>query len=303
MTTCRLRISLSFAIALACVCALMLPAVCLAQQTDPSGPPTDANQDASGCPPLAILWPIAGATVGDCQHGDSVELTFPLKPDAQGNGQEIRVRGAYEFREYQVKKSQQDYAFDNMMRELPQAGFIIKFSSKPSIITARKEDLWALINFSGESYNVSLVKGPPEGWAFAKTAADISREMQAHDRVDIYGIHFSPDDQSILEKESQILFEILKYLEQNKDISVIVESDKITPNRPPEVDSEITRARANSVVDWLIAHGVAQSRVQPRPAGRTNPITENESPSEIQRNERMVLIRLPLRATQTQTPS
>jgi outer membrane protein OmpA-like peptidoglycan-associated protein len=291
MTTGRFRLCLSFAIALACVGVLMLPAVCLAQQTDPNGPPTDGNQDASGCPPLTILWPIAGATVENCQHGHSVEITFPLKPDAQGNAQEKRVRGAYEFREYQVQKSQQDYAFDNMMRELPMAGFIVKFSSKPSAITARKEDIWALINFSGESYNVSLVKEPPEVWASAKTAADISREMQAHNRVDIYGIQFSPDDQSILEKESQILLEILKYLKQSNDISVVVESDKITPNRPPEVDSEITRKRANAVMDWLIARGVARSRVQPRPAGRNNPITENESPSEIQRNERIVLIK------------
>jgi outer membrane protein OmpA-like peptidoglycan-associated protein len=219
-------------------------------------------------------------------------VTFPLKPDAQGNAQEKRVRGAYEFREYQVKKSQQDDAFDNMMRELPQAGFRIKFSSKPSIITARKEDIWVLVNFSGESYNVSLVKGPPEVWAFAKTAAEISREMQAHNRVDIYGIQFSSDDQSILEQESPILFETLKYLEQNNDISVIVESDKMTPNRPAEVDSEICRERANSVVDWLIAHGIARSRVQPRAAGRNNPITENESPSEIQRNERIVLVKI-----------
>jgi len=286
MTRRFFRLCLSFTTALACV--LTRPAACVAQQADQ----TDGNQDASGCPPLTILWPLPGATVVSCQHGDSVGVTLPLKPDAQGYAQEKRVRGAYEFREYQiVGKSQQDFAFDNMMRELPMAGFRIKFSSKPSTITARKEDIWALINISGESYNVSLVKEPPEVWASAKTAADISREMQAHNRVDIYGIQFSRDDRSVLEKESQILFEILKYLERNNDIAVIVESDKFTPERPPETDSEITRERANAVTDWLIGHGVARSRVQPRPGGRSNPITENESPGEIQRNERIVLIK------------
>jgi outer membrane protein OmpA-like peptidoglycan-associated protein len=227
----------------------------------------------------------------NCQHGDAVEVTFPLKPDAQGYAQEKRVRGAFEFREYQVEKSQQDLAFDNMMRELPMAGFKIKYSSRPSTITARKEDIWALINLSGESYNVSLVKEAPKVWAFAKNTAEISREMQAHNRVDIYGIQFSPDDQSLLEKESQILFEILKYLKQEPDLSVVIESHKWSPAEPPETDSKITRERANAVMDWLIAHGVARSHVQPRPAGRNNPITENESPSEIQRNERIVLIK------------
>jgi outer membrane protein OmpA-like peptidoglycan-associated protein len=115
--------------------------------------------------------------------------------------------------------------------------------------------------------------------------------MQAHNQVDIYGIQFSPDGQSILEKESQILFEILKYLKQNPDLSVIIESHKWSTEGPPETDSEITRERANAVMDWLIAHGAARSHVQPRPAGRDNPITENESPSQIQRNERIVLIK------------
>jgi len=291
MTRGRFRLCLSFAIALACVCILTLPRVCLAQQPDPNAATTNANQDASGCPPLTILWPISGATVVSCQHGDSVEVTFPLKPDAQGYAQEKRVRGAYEFREYQIEKSQQDLAFDNMMRELPMAGFKIKYSSKPSMITARKEDIWALINVSDEFYNVSLVKEPQEAWGFAKTAAEISREMQAHNRVDIYGIQFSPYNQSILEKESQILFEILKYLKQEPDLSVVIESHKWSTDGPSETDAEITRKRANAVMDWLIAHGVVRSRVQPRPAGRNNPITQNESPSEIQRNERIVLIK------------
>jgi len=287
----RIRLCLSSAMALACLCLPTVPAVCLAQQADSNVYPTDDSRDASGCPPLTILWPLPGATVVTCQRGDSVEVTLPLKPDAQGYAQEKRVRGAYEFREYQIDKSQQDLAFDNMMRELPMAGFRIKFSSKPSTITARKEDTWALINVSGEFYNVSLVKESPEVWTFAKTAPEISREMQAHNRVNIYGIQFSPEDQSILEKESQILFEILKYLKQNPDLSVVIESDKWSAEGPSETDSEITRERANAVMDWIIAHGVARSRVQPRPAGRNNPITENDSPGEIHRNERIVLVK------------
>ena len=289
MTIRRLRLYLSFAIALGCAFVLALPSACWAQQTDGAPGQYYGPRDESGCPPLTILWPISWATVVSCQHGDSVEVILPLKPDVQGYAQEKRVRGAYEFREYRIDKIGRDSAFDNMMNELPQAGFKVKYSSKPSTITARREDIWALINMSEESYNVSLVKEPPEVWQSASTAAEISREMQAHNRVDIYGIQFSPNDQSILEKESPILSEILKYLKQNPDLSVVIESDKWSMDGPSENDAEITRERANAVMDWLIANGVARARVQPRPAGRNNPITGNESPSEIQRNERIVL--------------
>lgn len=289
MKTPSFRLSLSFTIALACAYVLALPAACWAQQTDGAPHQSYGPRDESGCPPLTILWPTAGATVLSCQHGDSVEVTLPLKPDAQGYAQQKRVRGAYEFREYKVQQSMQDSVFDNMLSELPRAGFKIKYSSKPSTITARKEEMWVLVNISDGFYNVSLVKEPPEVWASAKTAADISREMEVHNRVDIYGIQFSPDDQSVLEKESQILFEILKYLKQNPDLYMVIESHKWSTEGPSEKDGEITRERANAVMDWLIAHGVPRSHVRPLPAGRNHPITENATPSEIQRNERIIL--------------
>ena len=278
------------AIAVVVLCILELPALSLAQQIDVNGMPYDTEEHLMGCPPRAVLPPAASAKLISCQKADSVEVSLPLKPDANGNAKEKRVRGPYEFREYSTKNSQQDFTFQSLLDALPALGFVVKYSYKPSTITARNSDLWILINVSDETYNTTVVREPSEGWPMVKTAEEISREMQAHNRVDIYGIEFSPGDQSILEKESQILFEILKYLKQNND-PVIVESDKITPNQPPEVDSEITRERANAVMDWLIAHGIARPRVQPRPAGRNNPITENESPGEIQRNERIVLIK------------
>jgi len=287
----RLRSPFRPAIAVVVLCILGLPALSSAQQIDVNGMPYDTEEQLLGCPPRAVLPPTASAKLISCQKADSVEVSLPLKPDANGNAKEKRVRGAYEFREYRTKYSEQDFTFDRLLDALPTAGFVIKYSYKPSTITARNGDLWILINVSDETYNTTIVREPSEQWPTAKTAEEISREIRAHNRVDIYGIEFSPDDQSILEKESQILFEILKYLKQNIDMSVIVESDKITPNRPPEVDSEITRERANAVMDWLIAHGIASSRVQSRPVGRNNPITENESPSEIQRNERIVLIK------------
>jgi outer membrane protein OmpA-like peptidoglycan-associated protein len=226
-----------------------------------------------------------------CQKGDSVEIAFPLKPDANGLAQEKRVRGAYEFREYQIPEQDRGFAFDSLMNLIPMAGFVVKYSYKPAVITARKGDTWMLINVSGESYNVSVVVPPEESWTPVKTAEEIAREMKAHGRVDVYGIEFSPKDQSIQEDQSAILSEILKYLKANSDLSVLIESHKISTTGTPEDDSEITRERANSVMDWLIAHGVARSRIQPRPCGRDNPIADNESPAGAKRNERIALVK------------
>ena len=277
---------------LAFCCVTQLPPTCQAQQN----PNDQSTQDAPGCASLPVFPVLPMTAVESCDRGDLVEVTLPLKPDAKGLAQEKHVRGAYEFREYRIPESEQEYAFDNLINLLPMKGFVVKYSNKPSTITARKGDTWMLINVDGESYNVSVVTAPQEPWTPVKTAEEVAREMNAHGRVDIYGIDFSPNDQSIQqkqiqEKQSDILSEILKYLEANPDLSIVIESHKISPIGAPEADSEITRKRANAVMDWLMAHGIAPSRVQPRACGRDNPIADNESPAGARRNERIVLVK------------
>lgn len=286
----RDRLQLCLVLGFAFCCVIQLPSPCRAQE-NPHDQSNQSPQDESGCPRLPVFPVLPMTVVESCQRGDSVEVTLPLKPDAKGFAQEKRVRGAYEFREYLIPESDREYAFDNLMNLVPMAGFVVKYSIKPSTITARKGDTWMLVNVSGESYNVSVVVPPEEPWTPVKTAEEVSREMKTHGRVNIYGIEFSPKDQSIVERQSDILSEILKYLNANSDVSIIIESHKISPIGPPEVDSEITRARANAVVDWLIAHGIDRSRVQPKPSGRDNPIADNESPTGAKRNERIVLVR------------
>jgi len=282
------RLCVGLAITFLCI---LRTATGSAQELDVNGMPIKTEELSTGCPRLAVLPPLPSSTVVSCQKADSVEVSFPLKPDGNGYAREKKVRGAYDFREYRIGKMEMPAAFDNLLDALPMAGFTVKYSIKPSTITARKDDTWILINVSDDLYNVSVIRTPPGVLTSVKTAEEISREMQAHNRVDIYGIEFSPTDQSILEEKSQILLEILKYLKQDPGISIIIESDKVSPGGAPEDDLEVTRERANAIMDWLIAHGITRSHIQPRPAGRKNPLTEDESSSENQRNEKIVLIK------------
>jgi outer membrane protein OmpA-like peptidoglycan-associated protein len=279
----RKRFSPAFVLGIALTCSIHLPAPCLAQQSE-------LNADASGCPNLAIFPKLAGSVVVSCQNADSVEVTMPLKPDSQGFAREKSVRGVYEYREYQIAQSDQEHAFDNLIQLAPMAGFTVKYSSSPSTITARNGDTWVLINVSGEFYNVSVVRAKEEPWAPPfKNAQEISQEMDAHSRVAIYGIEFSPGNQAISESDSKILTEVLKYLQENTNLAVIVESHKFSTDGKAEDDLEITRKRASAVVDWLVAHGIAAGRLQSKALGRTKPVTENDTPIEIQRNDRITL--------------
>jgi outer membrane protein OmpA-like peptidoglycan-associated protein len=277
------RFSPALVLGIALTCSIHLPAPCLAQQSDP-------NTDANGCPNLSIFPKLAASVVVSCRTGDSVEVTMPLKPDAQGFAREKAVRGIYEFREYQITQAgQQEHAFENLMQLAPMAGFIVKYSSSPSTITARNGDTWILINVSGDYYDLSVVRVNEEPWTPIKDVEGISREMQTRSRVAIYGIEFSPDNQTVNEEDSKMLTEVSKYLKENPSLAVIVESHKFSSKGNAEGDLEITRKRAKAVVDWLVAHGIAAGRLQSKAFGRTRPVTENDTTMEIQRNERIAL--------------
>jgi len=288
MATQRLRLRLVLGFALCCI--VQLTPTCQAQP-NPYDQSYQPAQEVPDCPRLPVFPVLPMTVVESCDRGDSVEVTLPLEPDAHGRAQEKRVRGAYEFREYVIPEADRERAFESLMNLIPMVGFVVKYSNKPSTITARKGNTWMLVNVSGESYNVSVIVVPEESWTPVKTVEEISREMKAHGRVDIYGIEFAPKDQSIVEEQSDILSVMLKYLNANPDLSILIESHKISAIGAPEHDLEITRERANAVMDWLIAHGIARSRVQPRPCGRDNPIADDESPGGAKRNERIVLVK------------
>jgi outer membrane protein OmpA-like peptidoglycan-associated protein len=283
------RFPKAYIVGIAFTTAIFLPALCLGQDgLDPEA--AGRNLDNPGCADLTVLSRLPMSAIVSCDKGDSMEVTMPLKPDAQGYGREKSARGAYEFREYQILQAeQQEQAFNNLMQLLGIAGFTVKYSSSPSTITARKQDTWILVKVSGEYYNVSVVHSKEDAWTAVKDAQEISQVMVAHKRVAIYGIEFSPDNQAVMEENSKILSEVLKYLKGNPGLAVAVESHKMSVNGNAEEDQEITGKRAKAVVAWLEAHGIAAGRLQHDALGRSKPITENDTPLEIQRNERIEL--------------
>jgi outer membrane protein OmpA-like peptidoglycan-associated protein len=287
------RFSISFVIGIAFSIALLIPYLCRAQEAmDPqTGLPRQAVPGE--CADLPVPRRVVSAVIVSCDKQDSAEVTMLVNSGDQGDSREKTVRGAYEFRQYQIGEQQmQEQAFDALSQSFDSAGFKIKFSSSPATITARKEDTWILAKLSGDYYDVTVVRAKETPWAPVRNAQEISQEMEAHKRVAIYGVAFSPDNQAVDVGHSGILGEVLTYLQVNPAVTFDVESHKMTNDGNAEADLEISRKRAKAVVDCLQAHGVAAGRLQPKGLGRTKPITENDTAQEIQRNERIEFVKL-----------
>jgi outer membrane protein OmpA-like peptidoglycan-associated protein len=267
-----------------------VPTMCLAQDNaSPQLPPPAVDQE--GCTDIKGLPRLAASVIASCDSGDSIEVTLPLKLDARGVLEEKSVRGDYEFREYRIPPVfQEGQAFQSLMQLFRNVQLTIKYSDNSSTITARYQDTWVLVTVGTDYYDVKAVRVPVTPWVPVRNAQEISREMQSHNRVAIYGIEFSQDNQTIVEDRSRILNEVLAYLNGNPGVAVEVESHLVSRNGTVESDQESTAKRAQAVVAWLEAHGIATSRLRPKAFGRSKPIAEeNDTLQEIRRNERIEL--------------
>ena len=270
--------------------ATAFPSVCMGQET--SDPPVENRTDAEGCTDLAAFPKLPTSTILSCRSSESAEMTFPLKPDDQGRARDKVVRGAFEYRDYQIEDaSQQEQAYANLLQLLPMAGFTIKYADSPSKITARSENAWILVSVSGELYSVTLLQPAQEAWTQATNEKGIAEQIAAHSRVAIYGLQFSPDNKHILRQNSAILEEVFKYLKDNPSVSVIVESHKMSASGNAHDDEKITNQRASTVVSWLQNSGIEAARLRPEGLGRSKALNENDTTAEIEQNERIELVK------------
>jgi outer membrane protein OmpA-like peptidoglycan-associated protein len=283
-------ISMVATLAAICACTIASPSRCSAQET--SDPPVENRTDADGCTDLAAFPKLPTSIILSCQSSQSAEMTFPLKPDEQGRARDRVVHGAFEYRDYQIEDaSQQEQAYANLLQLLPMSGFTIKYADNSSKITGRSENAWILVSVSAELYSVTLLQPAQETWTQVTDEKEIAEQIAAHARVAIYGIRFSKDNKFILQQNSTILEEVLKYLHDNPAVSVIVESHKMSASGDARSDEEITRERASTVVGWLQGHGIAAARLQPKGLGRGKALNENDTTTEMEQNERIELLK------------
>jgi outer membrane protein OmpA-like peptidoglycan-associated protein len=266
------------------------------------GAPVSLGQESSGyrpeptgdggCPQLASVPQLPMTEVVSCHKGDSVEVTFPLTPDSHGQSRDRKVTGAYEFREYHLPQGfNAEQAFENLTQLLPMAGLIVKYSYRPSTIVGRNGDLWVLINVNDDLYNVSTIRDAEAVCAGASSLGDIARQMTARNRVSIAGVQFSGKNQLDSDASGAALEALHDYLKQNPTASFFIESHKVSTGGTEDDDFELSRQRANAVVNWLVAHGIPAEHLQGKPWGRMQPETDNQGESEIQCNERIQLVR------------
>jgi outer membrane protein OmpA-like peptidoglycan-associated protein len=100
-------------------------------------------------------------------------------------------------------------------------------------------------------------------------------------------IHFEQDSSTILGDSNALLEQIADTLAHNPGITQVEIQGHTDDTGNPQHNKSLSEARANAVLDWLVAHGIDAGRLVARGYGQEHPLSPNVTPQGRARNRRV----------------
>ena len=248
----------------------------------------DTPTDAEGCKDSALITRMPGSIIHSCDNKEYEQADMPTGADATKH-----LEGEYHYWDYGTREGVSEIqVFRNFETALKQGGFKIVYEQSPGIITASKGDTWYLLDNRGTFYYQTIVTVKQMTQEVTADASSIADELNKSGHIALYGIHFETGKATILPDSESVLGEIVKMLQQNPDVKLSVEghTDNVGAAAGNQVLSE---KRAQAVVAWLTAHGVASARLKSKGWGQTKPMEDNGTEDGRAKNRRVELVKLP----------
>ncbi len=100
-------------------------------------------------------------------------------------------------------------------------------------------------------------------------------------------VHFAFGTANILPDSFPVLQEVADYLKSNKAIKKMSIEGHTDNKGAPDLNKRLSQARANSVMNWLVQHGVEQGRLEAHGYGMEKPIEDNDTEAGRAKNRRV----------------
>ena len=146
------------------------------------------------------------------------------------------------------------------------------------------------------SYPAQPAASPAAGSSAAQTEAgagggqQIEEELKQTGQAEVYGIYFDFASDKIKPESEPVLREIADALSHNPAWKLRVEGH--TDNQGNAAANQaLSEKRAQAVVAWLTAHGIAVNRLTAKGFGQTKPIEDNGTEDGRAKNRRVELVK------------
>ncbi|GAB5533916.1 MAG: hypothetical protein Rubg2KO_01650 [Rubricoccaceae bacterium] len=120
---------------------------------------------------------------------------------------------------------------------------------------------------------------------------DLYAQLQSEGSLTLGGVEFETASATLRPASTQTLEGVAAMLQQHSEVRLRVEGH--TDNTGSASGNErLSQQRAESVRDFLVSRGIAESRLVPVGVGQSQPIASNDTEDGRQRNRRVVLVQL-----------
>lgn len=265
----------------------------------PAQEPTDP--DKPGCKDSTLLSRMQGCKIQECasKEFDSIELQVGrANPDTlEHPKKELEGRTESLFYICPARLSFLQIA-RNAEGALRGAGYTLVFSGKNTddelVVTAQKSAQWIQVRtegwneFTGYHLSTALVKGMAQ--EMTASADRMAEEIKRTGHVAVYGIYFDTGKAALRADSEAALSEILKLLKANPAWKMRVEGHTDNVGRGA-ANQALSQQRAEAVVAWLVARGVAAAHLSAAGLGDSRPVADNAGEEGRAKNRRVELVK------------
>jgi outer membrane protein OmpA-like peptidoglycan-associated protein len=244
----------------------------------------DKPKDAEGCKDSPLITRFPGGIINSCDNKEYEQADFPMPGDKQKH-----LEGEYHSWDIATRQGVSEIqVYRNFETALKKAGITIDYANSPEQLVGHKGDTWIFIDNRGDYYYQTIITAKEMKQEVAADASSLSDEINKSGHVAVYGIHFDTGKATIQQDSESILSQIVKLLEENGDLNLLVEGH--TDNQgAAAANMTLSKQRAQAVVDWLKGHGVDAARLTAQGFGQTKPIADNATEEGRAKNRRVEL--------------
>jgi OOP family OmpA-OmpF porin len=230
--------------------------------------------------------------------------SVPFRIMAGGKEQEQAVEGHKYHLRYDLKEGatvpSQLQVLRNYQNAARAVGGQVLFGSPDHEFTTIRftrdgKEVWIGIQVGNQPSGVPIMMQIIEKQAMQQEvtldAQAMANDLGTGGRVAIYGIHFDTGKSELKPESAPALDEIVKLLTENPALKVCVvgHTDMVADLA---ANMKLSQARAQAVVNRLVARGIAGSRLIPFGAGPYAPVASNKTEEGRARNRRVELVEI-----------
>jgi outer membrane protein OmpA-like peptidoglycan-associated protein len=249
--------------------------------------------DAPGCVDSKIVPKLLGCRIDNCENKHSDHRDVVTREDEKGDAVTSAVEGESRSLMYECREgTTPDGIVQQAIAVLKAAQFEIpyQFADKEGAITARKGDLWVLVEAASRYYTLVELKAAPSDES-AIDAADMAEAIERHGHVAIYGVEFPPGRSDIVPECVPMLREIAAMLEDNPEWRIRVEGHTDSAGTKL-ANVTLSQRRSAAVVAWLVGRGIKRVRLESAGLGDAQPLTDNDTEVSRSKNRRIELVKI-----------